>query len=101
MREQVGEVAIVRDDEQPFAILVEPAHVVNARPVAGQEGENRFALLGVVGSAQVSAWFVEDGVDDALGAKELAADFHGIGGLHLCGEIGDDVAINPDDAGFD
>ena len=35
MREQVGEVAIICDDEEPFAVLVESAHVVDARPVAG------------------------------------------------------------------
>ena len=40
-------------------------------------------------------------MDDALGAEELAADFHGIGGLYLRGEVGDDVTVDPDDAGFD
>ena len=73
MGQQVGEVAVVREQHETFAVAVQPAHGVQLDVANGDEVEDRLAVHFVVGGRDEAGRLVEHEV-----AIALAEDGHAI-----------------------
>src|SRR5690606_21795974 len=54
MKEVIREIPVVRDEEQTFALHVEPPYVKDARPPLREQVEDRAASLFVAGGADIA-----------------------------------------------
>ena len=71
----VGELTVVGKQNETFAVIIEPAHGIDAAFHAVQEIENRGRALRVAGGADHAVGLVERDVDKVLGlADQLAVD---------------------------
>ena len=101
--EAVGQLAVVGDDEQAFAHVVEAADGVEALLHLVEELHHRGAAFGVLDGGDEAAGLVEDEVAVALGALEqLAVDADVVaGGVGLGAQHGDHLAVDLDAALLD
>jgi hypothetical protein len=101
MRENVRQVAVVRHEQQPFAFMIQPAHVVHPRPGIGQQVKDRLPSALIVRGAKVARWFVQHGVKRPLLLQQAAPYFHRIRRPYLRRQVRDHPAIDAHLAGQD
>ena len=101
--EPVGQFAVVGDDEQPLAHVVEAANGVEALLHLLEELHHRGPALGVFDRGDKAAGLVEDEVAMALGAlQQLAVDADVVAaGVGFGAQHGDDFAVDLDAALLD
>jgi hypothetical protein len=93
--ELVGEFAVVGQQQEPDAHLVEPADGIDALGDLGQEVENSRSTRRVVVRRDVPFWLVDREVDRALDLDLLAVDRdRGPGEVNLRPEFADDLAVD-------
>ncbi len=98
MREAGCQVAVARQQQQPFRIEVEPANRINVvvHATLGEQVNHGRTVLGIRTARDVAARLVEDDVEVALGPREAAAidlDFVGRG-IGLGPQLGDGLAVD-------
>src|SRR5581483_7957726 len=101
MREVQRKLAIIRQNQQPFAFLVETSDVKNARPASRQQIENRAALMRVSSGAEITARLVDQDVEKLFGDRALAVHLHKIVVADFGGEICANLAVDRDTGGAD
>ena len=101
MRQALREIPVVRQDKQAFGLGVEPADIKEAGELRRQEIEDRIAGIGIRAGGNEAGRFVQDDVELAFAAHQLAADFDVIALGGLGAEVGADAAVNRDAAGGD
>ena len=94
MGELEGEGAVVGENDQPFAFLVEAAYVKEARKIGRHEVKHRAAVVRVRGGADKSRRFVNDQGHGRSGVQNPVAHLDHVRGLHLGGKI---IALSPVD----
>lgn len=96
--EAVGEVAVVGDDEEAFAVLIEASGAEHALAleVGGEEFEDGLSTMGVDVGAEEAFGFVEDKGDWAcvFGGDGFFVNEDGIVGLSLVAEFGDFAVVS-------
>jgi hypothetical protein len=95
-RELVGQFAVVGDEQQAFAQVVEAANGIEALLDLREELHDRGTAFGIADSCDESLWLVEHVVAMAFGAlQELAVNPDVIaGGVGLCAELGDNLSVD-------
>ena len=101
MRQALREIAIVGQDEQSFALRIEPSDVEQTRAVWRQEIENGIARVWVAPGGNEAGRFVEDDVELMLRANDFAADLDVIGRGRLDAEIRANAPVDRDPPGGD
>ena len=96
MSELLSEVAIVRQQEQPLTLRIEPADIEQARKLWRQQIKDRVARVRIASSRNKSRRFVQRDRRCALEMNELAIDFYMIALVRLRTEIGANPAIDRD-----
>ena len=96
MHQPMSEIAVVREDEKPFGLRVEPPDIEEARKLRRQEIENRVARIGICPGRNEAGWFVQDDMDLVLAAHQLAPHFDVIILCRLHAEVGADAAVDCD-----
>ena len=95
--ESVGEVAVVGEDEEAFAVLVEASGAEHALAleVGGEEVKDGLSAVGVGVGAEEALGFVEDEGDGAggLGGEGLLVNEDGVFGLTFIAEFGDFAVV--------
>lgn len=92
--EALREITVVRQDEQSFALCIEPTHVEKARTVRREEIEDRIARVWVTSSGDEAGRFMQDDVQVALRAHHFTPDFDVIARSRLCAEISANAAVD-------
>ena len=101
MHHPVRQLAVVRQQQQPFGIAVKPADGIEALGRV-DEIHHGSALTLVARRRDVAAWFIEHDVAAALRPNHLAIDANGVRiGIGFAAKLGDDDAIHGDPAGDD
>ena len=101
MRQALGEIAVIRQDEKTFGLRVEPADIEKARKLWRQQIEDRVARIGVGAGGNEADGFVQDDVEFAFAAHQPAPDFDVIALCGLRAEVGADATVNRDAPGCD
>ena len=101
--EFLGEGAIVGEEEEAFAGVVEAADGIDAFCKRAEELHDGGAAFGIADGGDVAFGLVEHEIDRALrGLDGFAIDGDGVGiGIGFGAEFGDDLAIERDAAGGD
>ncbi len=88
MREALREIAIVRENEDPFALRIETADVEEPRQLCRQEIEDRVARVRIAASGDEALRLVQENVEKPLRwPNEFAVDFDVIAVARLRAEI--------------
>ena len=95
MHEPIGQVAVVGQQQQALAVLVEPADGVDALADVRHQIDGPRPAAGIVVGAEVAARLVDQPVDELLAVQRLAIHAHGIAGFDLRAQLADDAAIRP------
>jgi hypothetical protein len=102
VHEAMSEVAIVGEQEKPFAGLIEPADGVDALFNVWDEIQCEAASCGIEIGAQDAARFVEEPINGPFEFDGMAIDGDGgVGGIDFGAEIAENGAIDGDAAGAD
>lgn len=96
MRQALGEIAVIRQNEKSFGLRIEPADIEKARELRRQEIENRISGIRIGARRNETGRFVEDDVKPAFAAHQLVPDFDVIALGRLRAEIGADTAVDRD-----
>ena len=101
LHQLTGQIAVVGEQQQAFAGVVEAAHGIDALMHTLDQVHHGGAVLLIADRGDVALGLVEHDVHMAVGsAEELAIDADVVGGgIGLGAECGDDGAVN-DDASF-
>jgi hypothetical protein len=95
----LGKVAIVGQDQQSFAVAVEPAYRKKPFLDAWQVRGEGFSRQGIAAGANDSKWFIEEQIPIILGTRFVAINHHAIGaGKNPGAKLGDRNAIDHDPA---
>ena len=88
MCEPLRKVAVVRENEEPFALRVETANIEEPRQFCRQEIEDGVARVRILTSGDEAFRFVQENVEKPLGwPNEFAVDFDVIAFARLRAEI--------------
>ncbi len=101
MGEAQGEIAVVGENEQTFALGIEPADVEDPRQVRRKKIVNRVARVCVAARGDKPRGLVQDDVEPLLRPHHFAADFDVIARLRLHTEVGADATVDCNPAGGD
>ena len=94
-----GELSIIRQENQPFCIVIETADRIEVVPLAGEQFVNGGAVEFVLAGANAAAGFVEGDVELAFGADGLAIDGDFVvERIDFGAELADDLAVDFDAA---
>jgi hypothetical protein len=94
MNEPVGEVATVRQQDEPFAFFVETTDVVKVLELQRQQIVDRHALMRVAARAEVALRLVQGDDQRGLGADGGTIHDDLVLRLHLGGQLFDDVPVD-------
>ncbi len=98
MRQALGEIAVVGDDEQALGFLVEAADVHDSRPARGQEIVDG-AFGGRLGrGAEIAGRLVQDRHEGKRHFDRLAVDDHPVVGVDARGQFAQPVTVDRDGA---
>ena len=100
MGELHRQIAVVGEQEEAFAFLVEPANVKKAGPVFREQIKNRPPVVFVTRRAEAAARFEQEHGEVTLRRHGGAIDFYEIPRTHLRRKIGADFAVH-DHASFE
>jgi hypothetical protein len=93
MHHAVGELAVIREQEQTFGIAIEPADRIEPFRCLHQF-HHRLAVAVVAGGGNETAWFVEHHVAAALRAHHFAIDANFVvGGIGFGAKFRNGVAV--------
>ena len=99
VRELLRKVAVVGEKQQPEAVLVQTAYGVDAlRAGTFDQIHDGLAGMGVVERRDITLGLVEHEVDLLLALHAAVVEFHLVGGKHLGAQLGDDLAVDRDQA---
>jgi hypothetical protein len=101
MGECEREIAVIGDDQQPFALHIEPADVEDARPLRRQVFIDRPATSVIIGRTNHTTRLVHHSVQRLLHTHHAISDFYEIVRSNLGGEFGDHVAVDANAALLD
>src|SRR4029453_6872616 len=73
MGESSGEVAVVREDQQPFGLEVESPNRIDVVAHTGQEIDHRRSPLWIRWGGDVAAWLVQEEIAMSLGQRNAPA----------------------------
>ena len=97
MRQPVGQLAVVGQDHQPGAVLVEPADGVDPLGDLGEQVDHAGPARGVVVGRDVALGLVHGVVDHLLELDPLAVDGDGrLLGIDPRAQLADDLAVDRD-----
>jgi quercetin dioxygenase-like cupin family protein len=98
MREPLGEVAVVGQQQQSLGVVVEPSDREHARADAGNQVHDGGTSFGVGNRADVAARLVQHEIDPGFGAvQQLAAHPNMVdGGIGAGAQFGDGLAVDGD-----
>jgi len=101
--EFLGEGAVVGEEEEAFAGVIEAADGIDAFRERAEELHYGGAAFGVADGGDVAFGFVEHEIEEALGGLDrFAVDADGVRvGIAFGAEFGDDLAVEGDAAGGD
>ena len=99
MRQALREIAVVRQNQKPFALRIEPADIEKPRKMRRQQIEDRIARIRIAPRRNKSGRFVQDDVEPAFRSHHFAADLDVIGLVRLITEVGADPAVDCDSTG--
>ena len=98
MGESQRQFAIVRENEQTFALRIEPAHVEESRKFGGQKVENCIARVRIASGRNKTGRFVQNNRERKIDTREFAIDFDMIPLARLHAEIRADSTVDGDSA---
>jgi len=100
MHERMGHRAVVRDQQQPLGVIIEPADGIEPAPVLADEIHHRRAPLRVADGGDDAVGLVEHEVDRRrLKVEELAVHLDMVAlRIGLGAQLGDDPAVDGDAA---
>ena len=99
VRQLLRKVAVVGEQQQPEAVLVEASHRVDAlRAGARDQLHDRLSGMGIVERSDVALGLVQHQVDLLLALHRLVVEPHFVGRQHLGPQFGDDLAVDRNDA---
>jgi len=101
MGQREGKIAVIRDDEHSFAVLVEAPDMKDARPAGGQKFVDGLAVVLIIRGDDITARLVENSVNGGLRADDAISDLDHILGVHLSGQILHEMPIDPHAAAAD
>ncbi len=101
MRQALRQVAVVRENEQPFALRVEPPDIEEPWEMRGQQIENGIARVRIFSGRNESGRLVQHEVEPLLRSHHFAADLDVIGLVRLRAEIGHDATVDGHATGRD
>ena len=101
MGQPLGEIAVVREEEEAFGLGVEAADVEKTRQMRRQQIEDGVARVRIAPGRNKSGRLMQHDVEPALAVDEFAGDFDVIALAWLGAEVGADLAIDRDAAGRD
>ena len=98
MRQPCGEIAVAREQQQPFGVVVEPADRIDvvADAARGEQIDHRRPMLWIRAAGDVAARLVEEDVQVRLRPRQPPAvnpDFVG-GGIGFRSKLGDGLAVD-------
>jgi hypothetical protein len=95
LHQEIGEFAVVGEQEQPFAGVVEATHGIDARAHPVEQIHDRRPMFGIVKGGDVSLGLVHQQINMALGAlEEFAVDADVIHcRISLASQFRDDQAV--------
>src|SRR5215203_4696607 len=99
MRQALREIAIVREDEEAFALRIEAADVEKPGQMRREQIEDRLARVRVAAGGNEAGRFVQDEVEAVLWAHHFASDFDVIGRRRLHAKGAADAAVDGDPTG--
>ena len=99
VRQLLRKVAVVGEQQQPEAVLVETSHRVDTlRAGARDQLHDRLSGMGIVERSDVALGLVQHQVDLLLALHRLVVEPHFVGRQHLGSQFGDDLAVDRNDA---
>jgi hypothetical protein len=95
LHQKIGEFAVVGEQKQPFAGVVEAAHGIDPRPHPVEQIHDRRTMFGIVERGDVSLGLVHQQINMALGPlQEFAVDADVIHRrISLASQFGDDQPV--------
>ena len=96
MREPLREVAVIRENEESFALGVEPANIEKPRELWRQQIEDRVPRVRILSRGNKTRGFVERDMKWSFRADKFAPDFDVIVLRWLHAEVGAHPAVNRD-----
>jgi hypothetical protein len=96
MGKVLGEFAVVGQENEPFALRVEPADIEQPRKVRREQVENRVANVWIASGANKAGWFVQRDRERRIEMKEPPIKLDMITHGRLRAEVGADFAVNGD-----
>lgn len=100
--ELLGQVAVVGEEQQSHAVLVEPANRIDAlRAGSLDQLHHRLVGVGVLHRGHISLGLVEHEVDLLLALYALAVEAHVVRRLHLAPQLRDHLPVDRDHARLD
>src|SRR3984893_6672192 len=99
MGKMLREVAVVRQNQQTFALRVETADIEQPRKFRGQQIEDCVPRVWIFPGRNKSSRFVQDNVQRPLRVHELAIHFHVVALVRLRAEVCADFSVYGDATG--
>ncbi len=101
MRQLLREIAVIRQNEQPFALRIEPANIEEPRKMRRQQIEDCVARIRIASRRNKARRFVQHDVEPAFRSHHFAADLDVISLVRLITKISADATVDRDPAGRD
>src|SRR5260370_39044897 len=101
MRELLRKIAIVRQQEQSFALRIQAPDIEKARKLWRQQIENRVACVRIAPSGNKTTWFVQRERQRSLEMNELAINLYMVALVRLRAEICANATVDRHTSGCD
>ena len=101
VHQAIGQLAVVCQKKQPFAVLIEPAHGVDALADVRHEVDGARPAGGIEVGAEVAARLVDQPVDELFGVERLPVHAHGGVRLDARAQLADHAPTDGDAAAED
>ena len=102
MRQAQTKLPVIGQEEQPLAVVVEPAHRVKTGPFLGQQITHGATIRGVAPGTEITPRLVQGDVEFAFGLDRRAVHRDAVARrVHLGSQHLDDLAVDRDAPGQD
>jgi hypothetical protein len=94
MREALGEITAIGEQDETFALFIQPTHVMELLILRRQKIINRSAVMGITACAKVTLWLMER--DDHTQGRPNRTRIHGdvVVFIHLCRQFPTNVSVH-------